>query len=195
MYIVKRTQGKKGLTVAIVVLVVVLLVVGGLALSKKSPEPAKTTAPNTSKDASTTKDTTTETDSTGSGSSTTTTATTVDPATLTSIAIEPLGVTVFYSKGTPGFEFTVLKTADQTQYVEFTSSDLIGTKCTNDQGVFASIIKNPAADESQTTSQTVKVGSDTYGLSLASASCTANPDLLTQYQTGFKNGFSSLAAL
>ncbi|HEY8886356.1 MAG TPA: hypothetical protein VIM31_02530 [Candidatus Microsaccharimonas sp.] len=191
-----RIQGKRGLIVAIVVLGIVLLVVGAIVLTKKPNQSSTTPSTNTSKDVTTAKDTTTETD-TPESTATPTDATnpTVDPATLTSIDIEPLSVTVFYSKGTPGFEFTVLKTADQTQYVEFTSSDLIGTKCTDDQGAFASIIKNPSTNEAQTTSQTIKVGSDTYGLSLASAGCTANSDLLAQYQTGFKNGFASLKAL
>lgn len=189
-----RIRSKRGLIVAIVVLAVVLLFVGAVALTKKTNQPAATPSTNTSKDATATKNTATETDTTDT-SAATTTQPSVDPASLKSLDIQPLGVTVFYSKGTPGFEFTVLKTADQTQYVQFTSTDLVGAKCTNDQGAFASIIKNPSTSETQTTSQTVTVGSDTYGLSLASASCTANPDLLAQYQTGFKNGFSSLKAL
>jgi hypothetical protein len=190
-----RLRSKTGLFVTIVVLGIVLVVVVAIVLTKKPQDVTTTTPASTSKDVSTAKDTTTETDSTDTSSKTQTPATTVDPQTLNSIDVGPLGITVFYSKGTPGFEFTVLKTADQTQYVEFTSSDLIGTKCTNDQGAFASIIKNPSTSETQTTSQTVKVGSDTYGLSLASAGCTANDMLLNQYQDGFKNGFSSLKAL
>lgn len=191
-----RIQSKRGLIVTIIIVVIVLLVAGAAVLTRKSNQASITPATDTSKNAAPTKDTTTETDVTDAPSSTTQTTTpAVDPATLTSIDVAPLGVTVFYSKGTPGFEFTVLKTADQTQYAQFTSSDLVGTKCTDDQGAFASIIKNPSANEAQTTSQTVKVGNDTYGLSLASAGCTGNPDLLTQYQTGFKNGFASLKAL
>jgi hypothetical protein len=189
-----RFLSKRGLIVAIIVLAVTLVAVGAIVLAKKPSQPSTVTTPDTSKQTTPSKDTTTETDATESNSSTTP-ASSVDPQTLTSVDITPLSVTVFYSKGTPGFEFTVLKTANKTQYVQFTSSDLVGTKCTNDQGAFASIIKNPSADEMQTTSQTVKVGSDTYGLSLASTGCTGNTDLLTEYQTGFKNGFSNLKAL
>lgn len=120
----------------------------------------------------------------------------VDPATLSSIAVEPLGVTVFYSKEMPGFEYEIKRTADGTQYVEFTAQELIGTKCTDDEGLFASIVQNPTSTEDQTTvSQTVSVGGKMYGLSLAGPGCTADASLLEQYQTGFKNGFSSLQAL
>lgn len=187
-------QSKRSFIVTIIVLVIVLLIVGAVVLAKKMNQPSTTDTTNTSKQATPTKDSATDTTDTSSPTADAPTSA-ADPDTLTSVDIEPFGVTVFYSKGTPGFEFTVLKTANQTQYVQFTSSDLVGTKCTNDQGEFASIIKNPSTDESQTTSQTVKVGNDTYGLSLASAGCTSNPDLLAQYQAGFKNGFASLKAL
>ena len=123
------------------------------------------------------------------------TVATVDPETLNSVAIEPLGVTVFYTKGTPGFDFTVLKAAANTQFVQFTSPDLIGTKCTDDEGVFASIIKDATDSEAQTISETVKLGSSTFGLVLATAGCTGNVELLQSYQDGFKAGFSSLTAL
>lgn len=190
-------RGKVGRLVTIVAFVVVLLIIGGvIALDKANqPTPAVVT-PDASQHATTTKDTTTETDATEAASATNTTKIpSVDPATLTSVDIAPLGVTVFYSKGTPGFEYTVLRAADATQYAQFTSSDLIGTKCTNDEGVFASIIQNPSTNDAQTISQTVKVGNDTYGLSLASPGCTSNIDLLTKYQDGFKNGFANLAIL
>lgn len=191
-----RIQRKTGLIVAIVVLAVVLLVVAAVVLTKKTAPSTTTNTTDTSKEVAPPKDTTTETDATETAPTTTKTdSPAVDPESLTSVAIEPLGITVFYSKGTPGFEFTVLKTADKTQYVQFTSSDLIGTKCTDDEGAFASIIKNPSENEAQTTSEIVKVGSDTYGLSLASPGCTSNGTLLTQYQSGFKNGFTSLKAL
>jgi hypothetical protein len=190
-----RIQSKSVRIVIIVIVAVALLVVGAVFLTKKS-SPVATNATDTSK-VTPAKDTTSATNVTDATPATTpsTAAPPVDPQTLTSIDVQPLGVTVFYSKGTPGFQYSVLKTADKTQYVEFTSADLVGTKCTDDQGVFASIIKNPSSTESQTTSQTVKIGNDTYGLSLASASCTSNADLLAQYQTGFKNGFANLKAL
>jgi archaellin len=190
-----RFQSKRGLIIAMTVLAVVILVVSAFLLVNKSQQPSKVATPDISKQTTPAKDTATNTDAAKTDTTSGTTGPVADPATLNSIDIEPLAITVFYSKGTPGFEFTVLKTADQTQYIQFTSSDLIGTKCTNDQGAFASIIKNPSSNEIQTTTQTVKVGSDSYGLSLASTSCASNTDLLSKYQTGFKNGFSNLKAL
>ena len=175
--------------------VIALLIVGGITLAKNASKPAIAPSTNTSKQPAITHDaTSTETDSTDP--SKTTTAPAVDPETLTSVDVEPLGITVFYTKGTPGFEFAIKKTANQTQYVEFTSSDLVGAKCTDDNGLFATIIKNPSSDEDKSTiTQTVKVGSDTYGLSLAGKGCTSDADLLSEYQTGFTNGFTSLKAL
>jgi hypothetical protein len=118
---------------------------------------------------------------------------TVDPATLSFVDIEPLGIAIAYTKGTPGFEFTIKRTANQTQYIEFTSSDLVGTKCTDDDGLIVSIIKNPSSNEDRTTiDQTVAVGDDTYGISLASSGCTKNAELLDQYQKAFIEGFPSL---
>lgn len=185
-------QRRKILIVTIIVLAVVLVVVVVSLLLGQARKPANITAPVSSKQTPPSKEVKNPTES---DTPVDTTQPVVDPATLASVAIEPLAITVFYLKGTPGFEFTVLKTADKTQYVQFTSPDLIGTKCTNDQGDFASIIKNPSSSETQTTTQTVKVGSDTYGLSLASPGCTGNTELLTKYQTGFKNGFSNLKTL
>ena len=193
-------KGKRGLIVAIIALAVVLIIIGAVIIIKKSNQ-STSTAPSTTNNLTTSQNGTTNpvpsetpvTDPAGGSKTTNTTA--ADPATLTSVDVTPFNIAVFYSKGTPRFEYSVLKTAGGTQYVQFTSIDLVGTKCTNDQGVFASIIMNPSANESQTISQTVKVASDTYGLSLPSSECTPNNDLLQQYQTGFKNGFASLKAL
>ncbi|MBC7564702.1 hypothetical protein H7100_00505 [Candidatus Saccharibacteria bacterium] len=189
-------KSKKGLLVAVAIVAAVLLVIGAVALTKKT-----STSPSVSSDSAKNvpliKDTTTETDATDTESTTKndTKPVKTNPDTLTSVDITPLGATVFYAKGTPGFEFEVLRTVDKTEYVQFTSPDLIGTKCTDDKGAFATILKNPSATESQTTSQTVTVGNDTYGLSLSSAGCTGNVELLTQYQDGFKSGFMNLKAL
>lgn len=191
------TQGKTGRIVAIVTFIVVLLIIGGVILLDKANHHAPVAVTSdTSKNTPVTKDTKTETDITETDATSKEEKTpSVDPATLNSIDVEPLGVKVFYSKGTPGFEFSVLRAADKTQYAQFTSSDLIGTKCTDDEGVFASIIQNPSENDAQTISQTVEVGDDTYGLSLASAGCTSNTELLTIYQDGFKNGFAHLSSL
>jgi len=193
-----KVQSKRRLIVAIVVLAVILLVIGGVVIAQRLNNETSVSSTDSSKDA-TAQDTESDADESKDtpdiAETTETEPATVDPETLASIAIEPLGVMVYYSKGTPGFGYSVMKTTDKTEYAQFTSADLVGTKCTNDEGAFASIIKNPSTSESQTTSKTVKVGEDTFGLSLASAGCTANTELLTKYQTGFEQGFSSLKAL
>lgn len=176
--------------------VVALVVIAGcvaLLLSRKGEEASlPETTSKTSKSAAT-KNTTSKNEAEAPSK---TVSVKADPSTLSSVAIQPLGVTVFYAKNTPGFEYEIKKTADGTQYVEFTAQELIGTKCTDDEGLFASIVQNPMSSEDQTTvSETVKVGNDTYGLSLAGAGCTSDGALLGQYQDGFKKGFSSLQAL
>lgn len=115
-----------------------------------------------------------------------------DPSSFSSLTISQMDLEVFYSKGVPGFSYQILRTPAGTQYVEFSSEDIAGTKCTDDEGVFASIIKNPSAAEESTVTATTKIDLDSYGLSLASGTCTADPDLLSDYQAAFKNGFGSL---
>ena len=191
-----KIQGKIGLKVKIAILVTVLLVLGIFLIAKNANQKSVTKIADTSKNTpSVTKNTsTTETDATD----TTTPApvSNVDPSTLATIDVAPLGITVSYTKGLGAFGFEVKKTADQTQYVDFSTDGLVGTKCTNDVGLFALIIKNPSPSEVQgTITQTTKVGKDTYGLSLAGKGCTNNPVLLDQFQTAFTNGFPSLKAL
>ena len=192
-----KTQSKKRLVVTIIVLLVVALAIAGAVLAKNLANPSDTKAPETTQPSTDVPaaDSSTEVNSDQAAKPDTAVAPAVDPATLSSVAIEPLGITVFYSKGVPGFDFAVKRTADKTEYVEFSTAALVGTKCTDDEGAFASIIKNPGVNETQTTSQTVRVGDDTYGLSLSGSSCTADAELLTQYQTAFTNGFKSLTAL
>ena len=188
-------QGKIGLKVIIAILVIVLLVLGIFLIAKNANQKSVTKTADTSKNTpSVTKNTsTTETDATDT---TTPTVSKVDPSTLATIDVAPLGITVSYTKGLGAFGFEVKKTADQTQYVDFSADGLVGTKCTDDKGLFASIIKNPSPSEVQgTITQTTKVGKDTYGLSLAGKGCTSNPVLLDQFQTAFTNGFPSLKAL
>jgi len=188
-----KTQGKKKLIVIVAVIVAILLVVGAI-YAKRQSQITNETSTTTTQAAVPETSVATETDDTDSKTETSDVPA-VDPETLSSIPIESLGVTVYYSKGTPGFEYMINRTADKTQYADFTSADLVGTKCTDDKGLFVSIIKNPATESQTSISETVKVGEDTYGLSLTGSSCTDDTDLLTQYQTGFKNGFSSLSAL
>lgn len=117
---------------------------------------------------------------------------TIDPATVTTVAIEPLSITVSYLKGVGGFDFEVLRSANGTKYVQFSSARLTGTKCTDDKGQFASIIENPSADEAATLAKTTTVDGTAYGLSLADATCTTDSELLKQYQDAFSGAFSLL---
>jgi hypothetical protein len=123
-------------------------------------------------------------------------ASTLDPENVSTVAIEPLGINVSYVKGIEGFSYNVSQTGVGTQYVELQSEQLIGTKCTDDDGSFATIVKNPKSDEDKTTlSLTKKVGNDTYGLSLPSNTCTSDTALFAQYQSAFKDAFDLLTAL
>jgi hypothetical protein len=121
---------------------------------------------------------------------------TVDPTTVDSVDIVPLDITVSYVKGIPGFTYAIQRSQNGTRYIEFSSADLIGTKCTDDTGIFASIIENPSPDtEGATVSTTTTVGQDTYGLSLATDTCTSNPELLKQYQASFNDAFTLLRSI
>lgn len=119
----------------------------------------------------------------------------IDPATVSTVDIEPLGISVSYVRGIPGFEFLVQRTADGTQYVEFASEEVAGTKCTDDIGVFASIIVTPSEQDSATITDEVTVDGMVYGLSLPDATCTADTELFAQYQASFKDAFSLLSKL
>ena len=188
-------QSRKRRMVTIIVLAALVLIVGGAVIAKSiggnSPKPTLTPTPA----ATSSTDTQAETDVDQTTKSEAAATPAVDPATLSSIAVEPLAINVFYTKGVPGFDFVVKRTAGGTQYVEFSNADLVGTKCTGDTGPFASIIKNPTTAALPTVTETVKVGNDTYGLSLVAKDCTADTTLLSQYQTAFTNGFKSLTAL
>lgn len=120
---------------------------------------------------------------------------TIDPATVSRIEVEPLGLSVAYVKGVPGFGFSVERTASGTRYVEFSSESLIGTKCTDDEGAFASIIVNPSDQDTATLSETKKLDDTTYGLSLPDDTCTADAALFTEYQAAFRDAFSLLERL
>lgn len=190
-----KAQGKTGLIITIVILGLTVLVVGAIAFwqsaGRESDNEATETTETTSQE-----ETATDTPAKTEETETPVPVSDVDPATLSSIDIEALSITVFYTKGLPGFEYVIKKTADNTQYIEFTAPQLVGTKCTDDTGSFATIIKNPTSPENQSTiSATTKVGDDTYGLSLAGKNCTPDEALLDKYQTAFSNGFSSLKAM
>jgi len=114
------------------------------------------------------------------------------PSQVNTIDVPPLNITVSYKKGVGAFEYEVLRTTNGTKYVEFRSQAVAGTKCTDDQGAFASILVNPSADETATLTTQVTIESDIYGLSLASDSCTGDLDQLAKYQTAFRDAFGLL---
>lgn len=197
-----KIRGNPGIKTTLIVLAVLLLVIAAISfwrygLFGDSSDNNK----NTDTSQESTNDTITYEEDSSSDETNTPPVTdtgdetsTPDPNLFSSLSIESVGVDVYYSKGTPGFSYNVLRTPSGTTYIEFQSEELIGAKCTDDQGVFASIIKNPSSSESQTVTATTKVGVDEYGLSLASNTCTGDLTLLEKYQTAFKNGFSSLRA-
>ncbi|MCD8561627.1 hypothetical protein LRY29_00960 [Candidatus Saccharibacteria bacterium] len=118
--------------------------------------------------------------------------TTIDPSTVAFIAVEPMELDVPYVDTIAGFEFYVFRTPAGTQYVEFRNPELVGTKCSDDLGSFASIIEDPATDEAATLTKTVDLDGTRYGLSLASDTCTSNAQLLDEYQSAFSEAFPLL---
>jgi len=121
---------------------------------------------------------------------------TIDPTTVSSVDIESLGITVSYLKGISGFSYSIDQTGSGTKFVDFVSDSLKGTKCTDDEGVFATIIQSADSNEDQATIALTKVvNGETYGLSLPSNTCTADTALFAQYQQSFKDAFGLLKAL
>lgn len=195
-------KGRKKLYTALIVLAILLAVIGVIALVKamsnngKSDPYKQTTTQESSNNPSPSKPSTSTND--GDKNSATTnnqsssSAASLDPSTVATIDIPPMSITASYVKGIGAFEYEVLRTPNGTQYVEFRSTDLVGTKCTNDQGAFASILASPTDDEASTLSQKTVVSGTTYGLSLPNATCTSNPDLLAKYQKSFSDAFTLL---
>jgi len=116
----------------------------------------------------------------------------IDPEKVATVAIEPMAISVSYLKGVGGFDYEVLRTGSGTKYVQFSSTKLAGTKCTDDEGQFASIIEKPSKDEATTLAKTTTVDGTEYGLSLADTTCTSDSGLLKQYQDAFSGAFSLL---
>lgn len=176
-----------GIAVASLAVVAIGIVVFTLRGHGGEPDPF-TASPETS-----TQSPSTEKNETNNDTKATPTSPTLDPSTVSTIAIPQFGLEVSYVKGIPGFSYAVQRAQNGTQYVEFTSDQLIGSKCTDDTGIFATIIKNPGAgSDGATVSSTTKVGDVTYGLSLASQVCAPDTALLTQYQASFKDAFNLL---
>jgi len=170
--------------VGLLVLIIAVVVVVKAMSSSEPPAPTETTQQDTPEitDESETTDTPASEPSDP----------VIDPATVATVTIEPLSLTVSYLKGVGGFDFEVLRSANGTKYVQFSSNRLTGTKCTDDKGQFASIIENPSADEAATLAKTTTVDGTAYGLSLADATCTTDSELLKQYQDAFSGAFSLL---
>lgn len=187
-----KVQSKKRLLIAGSILGLLLLMIGTVAILQYLNKPAEQT-PDTTAETTEPEEQEpspqTETDKEEAAVA----ETTVDPATLASIDIDPLGITAFYTRGVGGFEYSVKRTSSGTRYVDFSSPELVGTKCTDDEGIFASIIEGVKAEEDNTTiSKTVKVGETIYGLSLSGNNCASNVELLKDYQMAFSNGFGEL---
>lgn len=198
-------RNKRKRTVVIVISIVsalLILVIAGIvikAIGSNSKDPYVKNSQNTesSKETPAPSDTTPSKDSDQPASKPDDTSTqpNVDPATLASIDIAPMSITVSYVKGVGGFEYEVLRAQNGTRYVQFTSPDLVGTKCTNDTGVFVSILAGPTDSEKATLSKVVKVGDTDYGLSLADPTCSPDTAKLQKYQKSFSDGFSALKKL
>lgn len=202
---------KRALLTATSILVVLLALVGTIAIIKAindskssnsqvvSPENTSSTSTDTNNTDTTTEPSISPDDTTASGDDNainvnpeSPTTPTIDPSKVGSLDIPPMSITVSYVKGIKGFEYEVLRTPSGTRYVEFRNTDLIGTKCTDDEGTFASILESPKADESSTLKQKITVDGTEYGLSLAASDCTSDPDLLMRYQQSFTDAFSLL---
>lgn len=198
---VQKKGKKRTLITALAVLIVLLVAIGTIAIIRtmnpKEADPytqqetssTSTDTPDDSVSTQTPEETEATTPADSSG---TTTEPALDPATVSTIDIEPMAISVSYVKGAGGFEYEVLRTANGTRYVEFRSSSLAGTKCTNDVGAFASILADPDSNESTTLSKTTTVDGTKYGLSLESSTCTSDAKKLQSYQKSFGDAFSLL---
>lgn len=190
----QRTKVIAG-SIAIVLLAVLLTVVLVSALKPKEHDPYKQDTPKSQDVSSDKTEDKTPADTQNSDTDkkdTLEAPAMLDPATVNTLDITPLGITVSYVKGIGGFEYEVLRTKNGTQYVEFRSESLIGTKCTDDRGAFASILVDPKEAEAATLAKTVTVDGTKYGLSLPTSGCTSNPDELKTYQASFSDAFTML---
>lgn len=177
--------------------VVLALALVAIAVNALVPKADNSSAPsavveNSDSDKNASQTTPSTPDTSAKPADSTQSTTTLDPSTVGTVDIQPLSLTVSYVKGIGGFEYAVKRLSGGTQYVEFTSPELIGTKCTDDTGTFASIIHNPDTNDATTITATQTVDGTQYGLSLSDDTCTGNVELLKQYQTSFRDAFSLL---
>lgn len=201
-----QKKGKRTLVTTVSILVVLLVAIGTVALvklvnpGKQDPylqqETSSTSDNSTDSDTNTSDTSQNQTDETAdadtSVSGDTEEQSTLDPATVSTLDITPMSITVSYVKGIGGFEYEVLRANNGTRYVEFRSASLVGTKCTNDAGTFASIIANPTESERTALTKTTTVDGTLYGLSLADVTCTSDAGQLQKYQKSFSDAFSLL---
>jgi cytoskeletal protein RodZ len=193
-----KNTGKRTLVTTLSVLAVLLLVIGAIALFRLNAKPDPYVAQDEKTSDDTSQTTQTPDDSSSSDTATTPqpeTSQTIDPATTSTIDIVPMAITVSYTKGVGPFEYAVLRAQNGTRYVEFRSTNLVGSKCTNDEGTFASIIADPTEAESTALSKTTTVDGVKYGLSLADATCTSDSAALQKYQQSFSDAFTLLKKL
>lgn len=186
--------GRRIIFISIAVVVCIALVTGGALLLRhpSANQPATSTGPSVVTTSSQTSKSNSDKSSSKSDSSTKPTA--PDPSTVKQLEIAQLNVTLDYSNTLPGMSYSIGRTSGGTTYVQLANDQLVGDKCTDDSGVFATILKDPSSTDSTTVSTTVKVGDDTYGLALPSDSCTGDKDLFDEYQTSMKQNFPFLTA-
>ncbi len=189
-----QKKGKRAVLTSVVILGVLLAVIGGIALVRAlGPHSSDPYIQNDSTES-------TDEQSSDSGSVPAVpneeegdeTAPAIDPASVSTIDITPMTITVSYTKGVGSFEYEVLRRPNGTRYVEFSSPSLVGTKCTDDKGTFASILESPSAEEVATLAKTTTVDGQQYGLSLASGACTSDEAALKKFQAAFSDPFSLL---
>jgi len=190
-------KSRRTLYIVIGVLVVVILAIGIVAFVRSLTPPSTSEPEQSSPDTSRQTETPAETEETPAPSvpEDDSADVSIDPARVSTTEIEPMMINVAYIKGIDGFDFQILRNPNGTKYVQFSSESLVGTKCTDDAGVFASIIENPTADERGTLTKTTTVDGTTFGLSLADEACTNNSELLKQYQQSFSEPFSLLTKM
>lgn len=198
-----RSKKKRSLIIVVIILAVILVTISTIAIlnamkgKEKDPFTQKEQSTSSTSDTKDTTDTSQpSTDDTKTSPSTDTSkdadADKLDPSTVATITVEPMNLVVSYVKGAGGFSYEVSRTADGRRLVSFSSEELVGTKCTDDAGVFVSILQSPNENEKATISKTAVVDGVTYGLSVASNTCTSDSTSLKTYQDSFSKAFSLL---
>lgn len=191
-----KRQGKIGLIISISVLLLTILVVSLIVANQRSYNASDTSSTNIDTSSSDNTSGTQQPETAETPKQEVATEPDIDESRFTTIDVEPLDISVAYEKWVPYFEFYIKRTDDGTRYAEFTYEELKGDKCSDDEGVFITIIENPStAEDMSTIEKTTVVDGTTYGLTLASDTCTNDKGLLQRYQAAFSDGFSLLKAL